>query len=602
MSRLPFGWSVSVIDGATPTQPNREFLSTETPIFQYAKPQDQMRASRRFVGSIRDLVSDPEKLSYIMEVERLLMAAEDSEYATRLSLSCFDFCISDEVRTYGATNLPLTDAAAVYFRSDVYKTQYPKDLLEAISMKVGYTPNDIIIVPLEIDATGANGLRGVLTERLAYVANVPGQKLAYPQPPVGVPRQELYRELLLCGINPVGDDGLFDKETVIDTGDNYIYRRLHRLRGRLALNASETDLALMKKDIESHWLSVMTGGDQGHVALFGSGVSANEASMRAAAEDGARVFIHPYWYYENLSSVESIFTSVENDPDKASTLLINLEPTNYFTFKEAPEHPIVTIKRFVKKAIKNPDQRHNLVIDATTDPLFSVEGICEASELPNNLQIIKTVSATKHQDGGRSYFFGVVQTSNIAMHASILKNRDSSGGTIYESHVVHFPKPSRRRLALRKKVVSSLNKELEFMTLSEDGWRYKSYSYHSFLMPPGHFIERLNLVLDKKDTLTEREEYVKLLNKRIYEVVNHAARYYGDGIEIGDSFAFPKTRVNTQAGANEVGSHNVALKLPRVSLGYKNGRSIGLSFALELADRVNRAFNVNLGDIEIIDP
>lgn len=562
------------------------FASAKSPLFEYAVASEQIRAAWDFIGYIKGYVSDPSKLDYIAEVQELLRQTDDPQYAKRLAINCFDFCVSDEIRIYEVAHSLPTDAAAVYFRSDVYKTEYPNRLSVAIHAEIGYPPQDLIVAPAElVEVLEPSGNLGMLTEKVAYIANESNQVLDRPYPPVGMPRQELYRELMSCGINPIeGNDTV---ESMADTSDNYVYRRLHRIRGKLALCASEADLIERKKYIESHWLSVLSETSEGHVTLFSSGVSSNEASMRAAANVSERVYVHPYWYYENVSTIRSIFASVEDDLSQATALLINLEPTNYFTFREHPEQPATVMRRFIDQAVANQGQQYNLIIDATVNPLFSIGDVYSKAQLPKNLSVTKTISATKHQDGGRSYFFGVVHTDSAELREGIIENKNLAGGVVYESHIVHFPVPSRRRIEYRRHVVSRLNSELEAITSQSDGWKYEAYSYHSFLMPPEEFLKQVALVVDGIENDEDREQYIRKLNKEIYEVVCDVSRLCGSGVEVGDSFAFPATRANTQGGLNEIGSYDLALKIPRIALGYRDGQQTGLLFATKLAERLN---------------
>ncbi len=48
-----------------------------------------------------------------------------------------DFCISNEMRTYEVSNSLPTDAAAVYYRSDVYKTQHSQRVRQLIENHAG---------------------------------------------------------------------------------------------------------------------------------------------------------------------------------------------------------------------------------------------------------------------------------------------------------------------------------------------------------------------------------------------------------------------------------------------------------------------------------
>lgn len=562
-------------------------LDFTEPLLGHSDFDGQIAAIHDFVASIKSYVLDREKMRYILEVESLLDQANDAEYAKRLAISCFDFCISDEMRTYEASNSLPTDAAAVYYRSDVYKTQYPQRVKQVVENHTGHSLNEMILVPAKIiDDLDIVGSRGALTENIAYIVDE-HHSPSTPHPPIGMPRQEIYRELLFCGINPL--EVATDSVDLIDTNDNRAYRRLHRLRGSLALRASEADFQDQRSRVESHWRTILAESNEvGHVALFSSGVSSNEASMRAVAEASDRVYVHPYWYYENGVTVDTIFGSVEQDLDDATALLINLEPTNYFTFDEKPEPPITTMERFTYRAIENPNQQYSLVIDATVDPPFSLRDKLGKTTLPANLTIVKTVSATKHQDGGRNYFFGVAHVDDPGVYERIIKNQGVAGSMLYESHITHFPLPKLERIQRRRLVSSQLGSDLEELNTEKSGWKFESYSYHSFLMPPRLFVEQIAGMVGRCETQQQAEEYMKNINNEIYSIVSDIARDEEGSIEVGDSFAFPVTRVNTQGGPNSFGSYSLALKIPRIAMGYRDGSTDGIRFAEKLINRMNQ--------------
>jgi hypothetical protein len=555
-----------------------------TPVLAYVEASEQIAATRAFVASIKSHVQDQEKVRYTAEVERLLADSEDADCAKRLAINCFDFCISDEIRTYETSNSLPTDAAAVYFRSDVYKTQYPRCVTGAIEQRLGCAVEEAIIAPaVLVSETRIDGIRGALTEKIDYIVGNQNNSLDKSYPPLGMPRQELYRELMSCGINPF--DATERPTTPIDSNENRVYRRLHRIRGSLALYAKEADLQNQRLRIESHWRTILgEPNGKGQVVLFSSGVSSNEASMRAIAEVSDRAYVHPYWYYENAAAINTIFNSIEQDLGKATALLVNLEPTNYFTFEEQPEPPVVAIKQFVDQAIENPNQQYSLIIDATVDPLISLRTVFGYGHLPSNLTIIKTASATKHQDGGRNYFFGVAYVEDTEVNERIRKNQLVAGSILYESHILHFPLPSRERIEHRRSVTSQLGAALETLN-KQGGWRYVAYSYHSFLVPPQEFIEQIVENVRHFDCQRQAEEYIKIINSEIYAIVNTVALEEG-GIEVGDSFAFPVTRVNTQGGPNRFGPYQLALKIPRISMGYRDGPTKGIHFAKMLIEQM----------------
>ncbi len=560
------------------------------PIFEFAQPDDQIAAAISFIDSTKSYCADKERFDYADHIFNKLHDCNDSQFAVRSAINCFDFCISDEIRIYEGVKPQLTDNAAVYYRSDVYKQTYPSIIVGSLTDAIGYVPTDIIIANPEIvQSLSAPMHKGYITDEVMYAVNLENQRLDLPNPPVGMPRQEFYRSLLGCGINPlVGKEESALAFCGDAINDNRLYRRLHRLRSSLAILANKNELLERQSFVESHWGSILSESEENFVNLYTSGTASNEIAMKSVASiSQEKTYIHPYWYYENMSTANSVFESVVSDSDDASSLLINLEPTNFFTFDKKPQEPIELIRKFVDKALVDNQQNYYLIIDITVNPLFKIIDECSISKIPSNLTIIKTISATKHQDGGRNHFFGVLHSNNHKINDIIKNNEEIIEEGLYESQIVHFPVPTIDKLMNRRQKIADLNSAISISNC-ESLWRYEPSSYNSFLIPS---TDAINLLVDNMKKIVcvnERDEYIKSVNKKIYSAVVETVREANiSNIEVGDSFGFPVARVNTQGGQNIIGDVKFNLKIPRISPGYNSSEAELSSVAAVLRERLN---------------
>ena len=113
-------------------------LSEKIPFLQYATGDAQIAFVLDFIGSVQTYVEDSYKIEFIQEARRILNTQGIlPDIAIRLTISCFDYCLSDEIRKYAGDVPAFTDAATVYFRSDVYKSVSPKAVYENITRNTG---------------------------------------------------------------------------------------------------------------------------------------------------------------------------------------------------------------------------------------------------------------------------------------------------------------------------------------------------------------------------------------------------------------------------------------------------------------------------------
>jgi len=175
------------------------------PLFEPRDDATKLHAALRFILGIATYLSD-DPHDYLRTQEDVVRAGRISaNSAIRVAIASFDYYLSDEIRRSQGEPPPYSDAASVYFRSEVYKQTYPTGVVRAIAEEIGYAPEDIVIAhPQRLATVAVNtGTTGLLTPNLAYWVNAQGSRLEKPEPPWGIPRQELFRSLLTCGVCPL---------------------------------------------------------------------------------------------------------------------------------------------------------------------------------------------------------------------------------------------------------------------------------------------------------------------------------------------------------------------------------------------------------------
>jgi hypothetical protein len=545
------------------------------PLFTYTSPEAQRATVYEFVSSIESYIYSEHQTKYVEDMKDCIFDPNvNSEMLTRAAIACFDYCISDEIRKYSGDLPAFTDSAAVYYRSDIYKQVFPRAVLQRLSQQLGYEPSVIVIgAPDHVTSYDVTlGRKGMLTPDFVFWVNEKSMPLEKPEPPCGVARQELYRSLLRCGVNPLpeahGEATKKLRTNKSDQSETY-YQKKYRRKSAIAFYATAEKLSSWEYRTAKHWGRLLDQrASEREAILFSSGTSANEAVIRSLASIASGpVYIHPYWYYENVPTANELFSQKTNDIREAQFLLLNLEPTNYFRLDNVSEDPILEVKKFVTQAWANPWQDKYLVIDATVNPLFLLEDYIGA-KVPDNLKIVKTVSASKHQGGGRNYFFGVAFTPDEELTLQITQRKKEVGGALYESHRVHFPRPTASWLREKREKIVRLNFIAAHIPNNCNLWRVVPYSYHSFIYPPQCL---LRAIVDMKHEAEddELEERLKSINRHLYDIATLTVQLANSqDVEAGDSFGLPQTRISIQGGFNTLDGVTIRLKLPRICPGY----------------------------------
>lgn len=302
------------------------------------------------------------------------------------------------------------------------------------------------------------------------------------------------------------------------------------------------------------------------VVLTRSGVSANATALSMAKEWIGKELIPIWegigWYFENNLEFAPDPQLCEADgSENARIVLVNVEsnsPTGLL-MEEYVQYRNELVQELLNTAHKNPEERFVVIIDKTSDPALKPRDF--AIDWPSNVKVIETMSLTKHQRGGRGYFYGVVLSHGMELSdEQINVHVQQSRGTMTPYSWVGLPKVTegelvRRREKLRERIAVVVNECLPF--LNEQGFDIEEYSYYFFLYP--------------KIPLEDRPDFLYLVPnekkspvKEVLKKMTIPSTYLN--IEMGDSFNLDQTRVNAfYAGFADVEEDTVMRVAPGVA-------------------------------------
>lgn len=480
----------------------------------------------------------------------------------------------------------------------VYPHLVTKEKMPEVSSLLDHDSPSLIPFALDISVAGFFIQNGIYGEGM--VVELPTSEL---------PRQEVYRALLRSGrdLFPIDDeeyrqemDGIImtpPKDDVMRAaGEASLVSVQNVARNEASERGGMQSAVEHSNDLRAaHWVANI-GNDKwwpkkrlalkeehykealgrSHI-LFGSpeirltrsGVSANETTIRMATatvkdngEDSKKAYVMAGWYWETNAVLDASF-EVTNDPGESNVIFVNVKPnyplkippSEFFAFRGE------LVNDFKLRAAKNPNERFVLVIDKTTDLRY--QAFDEGEVLPSNLQIIESLSLTKHQRGERNYFYGAILSwGDDGMQQSLDASLMLSRGTLTETGIVQLPLLARQEMRRRSghyeqigSVIGDVFAAHQENLSPEKRWSYENYGYFGYLVPPEQFL------LDRLREEYPKVRYLKGLSRaafmalqmflRGYEISAYAIGdkyddliYYDDAFESGDSFGLDKFRMS----------------------------------------------------------
>lgn len=292
------------------------------------------------------------------------------------------------------------------------------------------------------------------------------------------------------------------------------------------------------------------------VIITRSGVSANAVALDFAkewvGENIVPIFEGKGWYFEN-SSVNAPDPQVQivEQFDQAQVLLINAE-------SNAPLGPNVDnfyaernkfIRDFLSHAAGHPKKRFAIVLDKTCNSALTPEQLIK--HWPANVKLLETVSLTKHQRGGRGYFYGLVLAHGLNLtNEQIDEKLQNNRGEMTLNSWIGMPKLTKAEiLRRREKIVESIQAVVQNCQTSslEAGFIIEPYSYYFFLYPNSEKA-RMQQINQSADRVVGQQNKAA---KSILDSVLDNGKY--PNVEQADSFNLNTTRISLFDGVQMEG-------------------------------------------------
>lgn len=500
-------------------------------IFNYQSDKIQRNACYSFLESIQNITN-----TRIIDLECI------RNYSTvdliSFGISVFDKLLSDEMRVHTPPFSSWTDSAAGYYRSDSQKMELIKKILgrENIHVDGFYT-----YVGPKIHIQYYSNIYGGKIIELTPLYDVLILEDSKPEPILGIPRQDIFAEFIKCGFDPLSEVSVENEREEKSVSTKEISSKKNT---ELVTQNIQCITKFYKKQFEEEVVMIP----------FASGTSANEAVIKAMSlEKGVEtVNIHPYWYYENIPSVERLFKGkISNQVSKSNLFFINLEPTNFFNL-EYEKHilsPIELLLEIRNWAQNDKERTYYVVIDNTVNPLGNTTVLRDLIKM-KNVKLITTSSLSKHQNGNRKYFFGVVCLYNKALKLKkiIEEKKLLVNGDLSDFQKKEFPELNPDKMQSRISYMKKLNHDVESC--------FDSELFFSVALTFN------TLVYPKVSPITIKGINYIAYNSSLENIVKSiVVGFNNPNFEYGDSFGLAKTRVIVQGDDDN-------FHLPRISPGF----------------------------------
>lgn len=292
-----------------------------------------------------------------------------------------------------------------------------------------------------------------------------------------------------------------------------------------------------------------------------SGTAANQLSMQFFDKHNNKSFYHNYWYYENLGEKRAnYFYEIEHKAKIYDNFFFCLRPTNYIDLKNPGyiENIENCLNSLVNK-LKDSKKNHNLIIDITPDLFYKLK--IETK----NIDVIKTMSLSKYQEGINTSFAGlVIGSEEVISKMTILSDRLGFTLKSLDKKFLCLPQINKFRKRLTK------IEEFNNVRLPDyKKWKVLPIGLSVILIPSEEIIDLHLMKFTNQNKIKDRP-FSWILRDRVNELINKL------GIKnmfIRDSFLFPDSSMNMQGpriNSRDYGKydHKFKYRLPRISPGY----------------------------------
>lgn len=517
--------------------------------------QNDIETHKKILIDLIDLLSKDYGEDVFLIKSKFLLSKEkiQVDVIKNILYGIISFYLIDEITLQPVEKMNFIDMGSYYYRSESYSVDYPNEFHERYQIprphlerksSIFYSNKNFIQNYLKVEAG----------EELISVSII---KTEDPDLKIASSRQlflieyfllhpQLFKEMLLTKYSSKFKDSEVFK---IRKENNFA----QFLCSRITENLSDSEIRTN--------LSKLLNKDQDYV-LTSSGTSANELVIQYLNSNNQKDFYHKYWYFENLSSNQShYFHEIGNDLINFDNFYINIRATNFIdmngpVFVENIEKEINSLLSKLEKIDKN----FNLVIDVTSNIFFNIQTNSK------NINIIKTVSLSKYQEGINTGFAGLVIADNI----NIFKMKpvaDYFGFTVNEldKRFLFLPDISRYKERILK-----INDFTSKQSLDYCGWKINPIGLSLALIPNKEVFDYQIKKFSNQIKISDRK-FAWLIRDKVNELIR---RLDLKDICFGDSFLFPASRINIQgpiikASDHSENSHTFKYRLPRISPGYE---------------------------------
>ena len=474
------------------------------------------------------------------------------------SISLFDYLLCDDMRVHSGVLPVWTDSSAGYYRSDAQKMEMIKTLLMEKGIE---TDGKYVYLGPKLHIQEYKRIYGGTLIKFTPKFLVLITEQSKPEPILGTPRQEVFEELLMCGINPLRNMPVFEGKPD---------RSIHLYDIYPSKDKSPIDKKI--EPLKKYYMKIFVHGVE--IIPYASGTSANESVIRLLKRkvNIKGVYIHTYWYYENIPTIERIFQKkLQPNFSDANIFFINLDPTNFLNLDY--DRKIISPDRLIEEIINiansNPKEIYYMVIDNAVNPFANLKTLKRFLELENG-RLLTTTSISKHQDGNRKYFFGVVSLygKTCVFEEEIKRLKGLVNGHLYKYQERAFPELEPFHMKKRIGHIRALNKEFGKYFLKGDFFT-ENYTFNSVIYPK---------ISPKRYRGTNYIEYNKHLEEFVKRIM---LNFNKENFEYGDSFGLSTTRIIVQGD-------DFDFHLPRVSTGFNcDKKEIG-EFAKYLKEELSK--------------
>lgn len=504
--------------------------------------------------------------AFLLSINCLLQENDlDTHLLCRILYCLLSLYLIDEITPQPTERHNFVDMGSYYYRSESYSMDFPKVLHRIFKIPIShldrtyslfFSNREYLRNYLCLEPTGAIG-----DVSFIYTSN---SNLKIP-----CSRQKFLIELFK--VSPFS----FYKFFKMKYKSNSISSSLVKYR----LSSNYTDFLYKRigeitEENHDNNLKVLLKSNECYL-LTSSGTAANFLVDKFLSKKGSKNFFHKYWYYENLTEAKPFyFSKTRKQIFKYKNFFFNIDPTNFFDLEEPSyfENIRESIKNLLLDLSKSKKE-FNLVLDITSDPFF------ELTNVPSNINLFKTISLSKYQEGINSNFLGLIITDR--KHKAELMSMAKFFGLSLEGEDKHFAYiPQMTEFIERNKKIRNLCTNIN---LKYRGWYSYPVGLSYVLLPDGEQIQAhiRKFALQKK--FNDRQ-----FTWRIRNGINRLIKQQKlQNFLYGDSFLFPSSRIVLQGPEINLKKYvinplqnNFKYRLPRISPGYNTGEDINDYMAL----------------------